>query len=371
MARLLLLGVAAAGLLAACDTPASAQPMPSATQPAGRASGLPVVVAPADSRACAAADLNAVVAPAPPASGGQAGVQLAFGNQSGAGCTLRGTPTVQLLDPGNRQIPITNLAVDSGSSTVVLVPGHVALDAAHPQIGEAQLLLSWHTGNVQPGVCTRQVTPASLIRVTLPSGAVEAHAYFINPPIAPCDGKLQVDAFRPVGASPQAYADPKSGAIAAMELPGGARYSPGSCTPTQQHDCLTGGGVTLGTGAAYVSFENYGVGGGASCLVYLFKDNSGWHVRDRACTQNIGLPARGKDDVVQNVPGACANFHSSPGRTTRVMGCLAADNALFTLDDGPVYVPEADAADNLPFGTLWWHVSGKGWIAHDFLTSPQ
>jgi len=372
MGRPAFVAVAAAALLAACAGAPAGQ-IGATASPTSKASGLPPFISSggASGPACAASDLNAVVAPAPAASGGQVGLRLAFGNQ-GATCIMRGLPTIQLLDPSGRQIPITNQGVASASPAVVLIPGHVALDAAHPQIGEALLLLGWHTADVQPGTCTRLVTPASVIRITLPGGgAVEAGVNFVQPQLAPCEGKLQVYAFQAVTASPQAYQDPKAAAIAAMEVPGAPRYSSGTCKPTEQQGCLTGGGVTLGIRAAYVSFESYAVGGGASCFVYLFQDTAGWHVRNRACTQNIGLPSRGKDDVIQNVPGACANFHAAPGRLTRVAGCLAADNSLFTLDDGPVYVSEMDAADNLPDGTLWWHVSGKGWVAHDFLTYPQ
>jgi len=193
MARLAFVALAAAGILAACGPAPTGQPGPTAssTPARGQASALPPFISTGGSggHACAAADLNAVVAPAPSASGGQEGAQLAFGNQGGAGCVLRGTPIVQLLDASGRQIPITNDGVTSASPAVVLIPGHVALDAAHPQIGEAQLLLGWHTGDVQPGTCTKLVTPAKVVRITFPGGgAVEARAYFLEVPIAPCTG---------------------------------------------------------------------------------------------------------------------------------------------------------------------------------------
>ena len=96
--------------------------------------------------------------------------------------------------------------------------------------------------------------------------------------------------------------------------------------------------------------------GGAGCWIYLYQDTAGWHFVDAACTQATGeIP--GPEDTVR-VRG-CANVRDAPGSTGRVIGCVP-NQTTVNVDSGPVY---ADAH-------IWWHLTGKGWMAHDFLIAP-
>jgi len=138
-------------------------------------------------------------------------------------------------------------------------------------------------------------------------------------------------------------------------------YSAGSCTPTPQRPCLTGGVVTMGDHAAYGQFNSFSTGGGAACFGYIFEDGSGWHSMDAACVQNAVNPVRGQADIVR-VTGGCANVRQTPGLSGKVLNCLS-NGTEVQIDDGPNYVQ--NGAGQL--GYLWWHLAGKGWMAHQFL----
>ncbi|MDQ6713065.1 MAG: SH3 domain-containing protein [Candidatus Dormibacteraeota bacterium] len=95
--------------------------------------------------------------------------------------------------------------------------------------------------------------------------------------------------------------------------------------------------------------------GGASCWVYLFEDASGWHFVNAACAQGPGsIPSA--QDLVRVNGGGCANVRSEPGKNSRIVGCLP-DQTTVDVDSAPVYTD----------GKIWWHLKGKGWMAHDFL----
>jgi hypothetical protein len=52
----------------------------------------------------------------------------------------------------------------------------------------------------------------------------------------------------------------------------------------------------------------------------------------------------------------CANYITTPSLTATVLGCLA-NGTVVNVDSAPVYV---DAH-------VWWHLTGRGWMADDYL----
>jgi hypothetical protein len=97
-----------------------------------------------------------------------------------------------------------------------------------------------------------------------------------------------------------------------------------------------------------------GSGGGAGCFVFLYEDATGWHYFNARCAQAAGsLP--GPHDLIR-VSG-CANVRDAPGLSSRVVACLP-NGSEVDVDSAPVY------AD----GHIWWHLTGRGWMAHDYLT---
>jgi hypothetical protein len=98
--------------------------------------------------------------------------------------------------------------------------------------------------------------------------------------------------------------------------------------------------------------------GGAGCWVYLFEDASGWHFVNAACAQSPGY-VPGAQDLVRVSGGGCANVRSGPGLKGLVVGCLP-DQTMVDVDSGPDYTD----------GKIWWHLKGKGWMAHEFLIAP-
>jgi hypothetical protein len=94
--------------------------------------------------------------------------------------------------------------------------------------------------------------------------------------------------------------------------------------------------------------------GGSACWVFMYEDSKGWHYVNTACVQNSGSnPATGDDYVA--VTG-CANFRLAPGLAGAVLGCLGKGTTV-NVDSAPVYRD----------GHVWWHLEGRGWMAHDFL----
>jgi hypothetical protein len=46
--------------------------------------------------------------------------------------------------------------------------------------------------------------------------------------------------------------------------------------------------------------------------------------------------------------------------TAKVLGCLG-NGTLVDVDSAPVYRDKH----------IWWHLAGRGWMAHDFLVDPK
>ena len=178
-----------------------------------------------------------------------------------------------------------------------------------------------------------------------------------------------------MGASPStttsASASPKSGFTSrAAALDGaikqtGATYLEGSIDSCPaQHKCLTIQSQVDGSNAAYFRAWLGSSGAGGVCFIYTVEDAAGWRFLDMVCAgpeSGVMWPDRGEFDYVQITGGGCANIRDAAGLTGRVVACLAA-GTMVTIDGGPNYVVEPQGASH-----VWWHISGKGWIAHDFL----
>lgn len=95
-----------------------------------------------------------------------------------------------------------------------------------------------------------------------------------------------------------------------------------------------------------------------SCWVFLYEDSAGWHYVNAGCSRNGIAPVPGIGDRVF-VTG-CANFRVAPALAAKVLGCLGNGTSV-DVDSAPVY------AD----GHIWWHLAGRGWMAHEFLVAPK
>jgi hypothetical protein len=156
----------------------------------------------------------------------------------------------------------------------------------------------------------------------------------------------------------------------ARQNPPGPKYSSGNCQPTPQQPCLTGAQVTNGVHAAYAKFVNAGTAGGALCSAYVYEDARGWHGRNAVCTQNTGYaPDLGPYHIV-TVPGACANVRDTAGLTGHIVTCLP-DGTSIELDSGPTFIDDDPNSTAPIHGRIWWHIKGKGWVAHELIDHYQ
>lgn len=101
-----------------------------------------------------------------------------------------------------------------------------------------------------------------------------------------------------------------------------------------------------------------GGGLGSACWIFVYQDSDGWHYSNAGCAQNPGyVPGVGAHVFVT---GGCANFRNVPGLSSRVLGCLK-NGTIVDVDSAPVYLN----------AHIWWHLVGRGWMAHDFLVKPH
>jgi hypothetical protein len=115
----------------------------------------------------------------------------------------------------------------------------------------------------------------------------------------------------------------------------------------------TNAGLFSGTDGQYP-----GGGYGSVCIVFLYQNGASWHYVNAGCAQSGGyLPGRG-DRVF--VSSGCANIRSAPGLSSNVLDCLT-NLTVVDVDSAPVYLD----------GHIWWHLAGRGWMAHDFLVAPK
>jgi len=142
-----------------------------------------------------------------------------------------------------------------------------------------------------------------------------------------------------------------------------ASHGPGllpSC-PASPPCMSVDGQPELGLNAAYVVFNlTPPQGQKAQCVSYLGRNqpNEAWQLVGVSCGPRGGLMPRVGAQARISVSG-CANVRSFPLHGP-VVDCLR-DGTTVTLDDGPAVV----VLD--PSSNLWWHISGKGWVAHALL----
>jgi hypothetical protein len=99
-----------------------------------------------------------------------------------------------------------------------------------------------------------------------------------------------------------------------------------------------------------------GGGGGAACWVFLSKDSSAWHYVNSGCAQNPGLVPGSFDSGAHVSVTGCANFRDAATLSSKILGCLG-NGTVVGVDSAPVYQD----------GHIWWHLAGRGWMAHDYL----
>jgi hypothetical protein len=128
--------------------------------------------------------------------------------------------------------------------------------------------------------------------------------------------------------------------------------------PAAQRDIL---GFQIGNPSRAMVGTNagtfYGTASGTGCWVFLYQDAAGWHYVNARCAQGTGSIPGPQDNVWVS---GCANVRDAPSLGGRVVACLP-NGTLVDADSAPVY---ADSH-------LWWHLAGRGWMAHDFLVAPK
>lgn len=115
----------------------------------------------------------------------------------------------------------------------------------------------------------------------------------------------------------------------------------------------------VGTDAGVLNggYGQYPGGGlGAACWVFLYRDSGGWHFLNFACAQNPGFTPGSADTGTHVFVNGCANYRMAPSLSAAAVGCLT-KGTVVSVDSAPVY---ADAH-------VWWHLTGRGWMAHDYL----
>jgi hypothetical protein len=175
----------------------------------------------------------------------------------------------------------------------------------------------------------------------------------------------------PAPASPgSGNVDAKQVAIAGAVRQTRATYLDGNvdvlvACPASATKCLAIQSEVDGDHAAYFRAHMGSSKESAACFIYTFQDATGWHFLDMVCAgpeSGVSWPDVGEFDYVFVTGGGCANVRATPGLSGKVVACLPADTTV-NIDGGPDYVVEP-----LPrVSHLWWHLQGKGWMAHDFL----
>jgi hypothetical protein len=118
--------------------------------------------------------------------------------------------------------------------------------------------------------------------------------------------------------------------------------------------------ATVGTNAGWFHGDEhqYPSGGGSGCWIYLYRHASGWHYLNGRCAEVTGYVPGPQDRVY--VTTGCARVRDIPSLSGKVVDCLI-KGVVVDVDSAPVF------AD----GYIWWHLQGRGWMAHDFLIWPK
>jgi hypothetical protein len=165
---------------------------------------------------------------------------------------------------------------------------------------------------------------------------------------------------------PTAFPSGLEAAAFNAQLTTGGVYTQSPCP--ENHACVTLGASHDGDAAAYF----VGTAGSNTdlqfCGAYVFSDSAAWHsVNVRCMPKSPVFPAVGSSGMVLGGMGetGCVNFRQSPGRSGKVLGCLALGTPV-EIDQGPSYVTDPGSSLG-PADRLWWHLKGRGWMVHTYL----
>jgi hypothetical protein len=108
-------------------------------------------------------------------------------------------------------------------------------------------------------------------------------------------------------------------------------------------------------------------GQNVQCISYVSREQAAgpWSVVGVSCGPIGGpMPQHGAPASVK--VSTCANVRAVP--LGQVLACLPNGTSV-TIDDGPVNVQGTLATSNVHVDpSFWWHLAGRGWIAHQLLT---
>jgi hypothetical protein len=126
--------------------------------------------------------------------------------------------------------------------------------------------------------------------------------------------------------------------------------------------CMIVGTETVGTNAAYFAGSAGSNQNWLGCNIYVYETGGGqWNGLRRDCRVGVGFPginASGYVSLGMGNQDQCANVRAVPAG--KVVGCIK-DGTKVTVDGGPAWAPFSG------MDGMWWHLSGKGWMADDFL----
>jgi hypothetical protein len=146
----------------------------------------------------------------------------------------------------------------------------------------------------------------------------------------------------------------------------GGVYAASACPVNRA--CVSLGPEHDGTAAAYFETTAGSNRDAVHCALYLYSEPGGWHDVDFVCKRTTPVfPSVLTTGVVAGEIGQtdCVHVRSSPGRSGKVVGCLALQTPV-TIDGGPSYVNDPDPG-LFPYDRLWWHLKGYGWMVHLYL----
>jgi len=110
------------------------------------------------------------------------------------------------------------------------------------------------------------------------------------------------------------------------------------------------------------------------CGLYVVHEGDIWRQLDVRCTEaakgvSPALHERGHVQLGMGETG-CVRVHTTPGITARVVNCLKPGTTAL-IDGGPYYLPTkaSKPPDGPSQADLWWHLSGYGWMVHQYLYS--
>jgi hypothetical protein len=212
-------------------------------------------------------------------------------------------------------------------------------------------------------------TDHSLIAVSVQSGHVTSGIQVTDWYAPPGTFPKRPDNAPPavtLGPEPAAFLSAQGAASYYAQLFMGGVYTQFACPPN--HACVPLGPEIDGIGSAYFPANAGSNDDLLPCGVYVYRDSAGWHPVDVRCSTGVSFfPAVGASGMVSGRIGetGCVNVRLAPGRTGKVVGCLAL-GTLVEIDEGPSFVNDPGPSLGPP-DRLWWHLKGRGWMVHTYL----